>query len=114
VSPGFKSRAPDQFLNSACEPVHHFENDDRAATQTQGCEASSPGQSVRRKVQRPEPPARPTPVEAIASLHEKLALWLSARTDRFSQLLSRGMNDEVRGQYLLSKANLSHAERAEL
>src|SRR5437879_10769376 len=62
----------------------------------------------------PKDRARPTPVQGIANRHEKQARWLAAREDRFSQLLSRILSDEVKGQYLVSKGNLSAEEHAEL
>src|SRR5437868_3808134 len=58
--------------------------------------------------------SRPTPVQAIELIHDKQARWLASRDDRFSQLLSRLITDEVKGQYLLSKGSLSTDEHAEL
>jgi hypothetical protein len=63
---------------------------------------------------RPPQRARPMPVQAIEMKHTELAERLSARGDRFSQLLSKTFRDEYLGNELVTTSGLSEEERAEL
>lgn len=56
----------------------------------------------------------PTPVAAIEAKHAELAKRLSARDDRFSQLLSKVVRDEHSGSELISRSGLSAEEHTEL
>src|SRR5271170_2924818 len=70
------------------------------------------------RVARPHPasdPRRPTPVEAIATKHTHMAEGFGARSDRFSQLMSKLIQDQYAGgQLLVSASGLSDEEHAEL
>jgi hypothetical protein len=66
------------------------------------------------RLQPQENRARPTPVAAIAAKHAELATRLAARADRFSQLLSRSIRNELSGGQLVPKSGLSARARAEL
>ncbi len=61
-------------------------------------------------------PSRPTPVAALALKHTQLSEALAAREDRFSQLMSRLVQDEFSagGQAIVSTRGLSAEELAEL
>jgi hypothetical protein len=79
----------------------------------------------RKKKKQPKPPrvrasaivtedARPTPVQAIQQRRARQFERLAARSDPFSKLLSRMLDDELVGTELLSKSALSESDRQAL
>lgn len=57
---------------------------------------------------------RPHPLQAIEQKHVRLAERLAGRGDRFSELLSRLIQDEHAGQHLVTRSALSSEEYEEL
>jgi hypothetical protein len=57
---------------------------------------------------------RPTPTAAIQAIHARHAAGFSKRGDRYSQLLSRAIRDEPRGQGIVTTSGLTDAEHAEM
>lgn len=65
----------------------------------------------RRRITQPH---NPTPLAAIEAKHGQLASGFSKRGDRLSQLLSRIIQDQLEGGYLVTKSALTPEEHAEL
>ncbi len=59
-------------------------------------------------------PHNPSPLAALEAKHDQLASGFSKRGDRFSQLLSRVIEDQLQGGYLVTKSALTPEEHAEL
>lgn len=57
---------------------------------------------------------RPAPIVGIEAAHQRLADALARRDDRFSQLLSRAVRDERRGDVLMTTSGLTREEHEEL
>jgi hypothetical protein len=57
---------------------------------------------------------RPTPVQAVESIHLELAERLAQRLDRFSQLVAKSFADERAGQRLITRGGLTAEEHQEL
>src|SRR4051812_29859121 len=63
---------------------------------------------------KPRERVRPTPTAAIEAIHRRQSAGFSKRGDRYSQLLSRAIRDEPRGQGIVTTSGLTDAEHAEL
>lgn len=57
---------------------------------------------------------RPAPIVGIEAAHDRLSDALARRGDRFSQLLSRAVRDERRGEVLMATSGLTREEHEEL
>ena len=57
---------------------------------------------------------RPAPIVGIEAAYDRVSDALSRRSDRFSQLLSRAVRDERRGDVLVTTSGLTRQEREEL
>lgn len=57
---------------------------------------------------------RPAPIVGIEAAHDRVSDALSRRSDRFSQLLSRAVRDERRGDVLMTTSGLTRQEHEEL
>lgn len=68
----------------------------------------------RRVRKRSERSHRPTPIQAVESIHLELAERLARRQDRFSQLVAKSFADERAGQRLITRGGLTAAEHQEL